>query len=48
VLPIDRTSRRIVPGLRAAGIPVEVHEFDGPHVVPPDIAENAARWLTSP
>jgi phospholipase/carboxylesterase len=48
VLPIDRTSRRIVPGLRAAGIPVEVHEFDGPHVVPPDIAEDAARWLASP
>jgi phospholipase/carboxylesterase len=48
VLPIERTSRRIVPGLRAAGIPVEVHEFDGPHVVPPDIAENAAGWLTSP
>jgi phospholipase/carboxylesterase len=48
VLPIDRTSRRIVPGLRAAGIPVDVHEFDGPHTVPPDIAEDAARWLTSP
>jgi phospholipase/carboxylesterase len=48
VLPIDRTSRRIVPRLRAAGIPTEVHEFDGPHTVPPDIAEDAARWLTSP
>ena len=48
VLPIDRTSRRIVPGLRAAGIPTEVHEFDGPHTVPPDVAEDAARWLTSP
>jgi phospholipase/carboxylesterase len=48
VLPIDRTSRRIVPRLREAGIPTEVHEFDGPHVVPPDIAEDATRWLTSP
>jgi phospholipase/carboxylesterase len=45
VLPIDRTTRRIVPRLRAAGILVEVHEFDGPHVVPPEIAEEAVRWL---
>jgi predicted esterase len=45
VLPIDRTTRRIVPQLRAAGIPVEVHEFDGAHVVPPEIAEEAVHWL---
>src|SRR4051794_38871790 len=48
VLPIDRTSRRIVPQLRAAGVPTEYHEFDGPHAVPPDIAEEAAQWLASP
>lgn len=48
VLPINRTTRRIVPRLQAADVPVEVHEFDGPHAVPPDIAEGAARWLTSP
>jgi phospholipase/carboxylesterase len=48
VLPIDRTTRRIVPRLQAANIPTEVHEFDGPHTVPPDIADGAARWLTSP
>jgi phospholipase/carboxylesterase len=48
VLPIDRTTRRIVPQLRAAGIPIEVHEFDGPHVVPPDVADDAVRWLTHP
>jgi phospholipase/carboxylesterase len=46
VLPIDRTTRRIVPRLRAAGIPVEVHEFDGPHIVPAEIAEEAARHLS--
>lgn len=45
VLPIDRTTRRIVPQLRAAGLPIEVHEFDGPHVVPPEIAEEAVRRL---
>ncbi len=47
VLPIDRTTRRIVPRLQAADIPTEVHEFDGSHAVPSDIAEDAARWLTS-
>jgi predicted esterase len=46
VLPIDRTTRRIVPRLRAAGVPVRVREFDGPHAVPPEVAEDAARWLT--
>ncbi|MCO1658572.1 alpha/beta hydrolase [Pseudonocardia humida] len=45
VLPIDRTTRRIVASLRSADIPVEVREFDGPHVVPAAIAEEAARHL---
>jgi phospholipase/carboxylesterase len=48
ILPIDQTTRRIVPQLRAADIPTELHEFDGPHVVPPDIAEDAVRWLARP
>ncbi len=47
VLPIDRTTRRIVPQLQAADIPTEVHEFDGPHVVPSEIAADAVRWLTA-
>jgi len=46
VLPIHRTTRRIVPRLEAAGIPTTVREFDGPHLLPPDVAENAVRWLT--
>jgi phospholipase/carboxylesterase len=45
VLPIDRTSRRIVPLLRAAGVPVDAHEFDGGHSVPPEVARDAVRWL---
>ncbi len=45
VLPIDRTTRRIVPALREAGVPVDVHEFDGGHTVPSEIARDAARWL---
>jgi predicted esterase len=48
VLPIDRTTRRIVAQLRAAEVPTEVHEFDGSHTVPPDIAQEAIAWLTRP
>jgi predicted esterase len=46
VLPIARTTRRIVPQLRSAGIPVRVHEFDGAHTVPPEIAEEAVQHLS--
>jgi phospholipase/carboxylesterase len=41
VLPIDPCSRRIVPALRQAGYDVEYHEFDGGHVVPPEMVERA-------
>jgi phospholipase/carboxylesterase len=46
VLPIDRTTRRIVAQLQRTHVPVEVHEFDGGHTVPGPIAEDAVRWLT--
>jgi phospholipase/carboxylesterase len=45
MLPIDRCSRVIVPRLRAAGYDVEYREFDGPHRLPPDIAEASVRWF---
>lgn len=45
VLPIDRTSRRLVPSLRRAGYDVDYREFDGGHEVPPVLAEQAADWL---
>lgn len=45
VLPIDRTSRRIVPALRDEGYDVTYREFAGPHAVPPDIARAAVDWL---
>ena len=35
ILPIDITSRRIVPMLQRAGYVVELHEFDGKHETPP-------------
>ncbi len=45
VLPIDRTSRVIVPALRADGHDVTYREFDGGHVVPPEVAREAADRL---
>ena len=45
VLPIDRTSRRIVPDLRDDGYDVTYREFTGPHTVPVEIAREAVDWL---
>lgn len=45
VLPIDHTSRRIVPDLRAAGYAVDYQEFDGGHTVPPEVARDAVSWF---
>ncbi len=41
VLPIDPTSRRLVPALRRAGYDVRYREFAGGHSVPPEIAREA-------
>lgn len=46
VLPIDRCSRRIVPEVQRAGYDVQYREFDGPHTVPPEIAQAAIAWFT--
>jgi phospholipase/carboxylesterase len=45
VLPIDRCSRRLVPALREAGYDVTYEEFDGGHVVPPELARTAVSWV---
>lgn len=47
VLPIDRCSRRLVPMLTDAGYDVTYHEFDGPHTVPPAIAQAAVGWFVA-
>ncbi len=44
-LPIDRTSRRIVPSLEDAGYDVTYHEFSGGHFVPQAIQRRAVEWL---
>lgn len=46
VLPIDACSRRLVPVLERAGYAVRYREFDGPHTVPPDVADEALDWFT--
>ncbi len=45
VLPVERTSRRIVPALRDDGHDVTYREFSGGHVVPPEVAAEAVDWL---
>jgi phospholipase/carboxylesterase len=46
VLPIDRTSGKIVPELRDDGHDVTYREFAGPHTVPSGIAREAVDWLS--
>lgn len=46
-LPIDRCSRRIAPQLERAGYEVRYREFEGGHVVPPEIGREATDWFTS-
>jgi predicted esterase len=45
VLPVERTSRRIVPRLASQGYAVLYREFDGGHAVPEEVQALAARWL---
>ncbi|NOT08265.1 MAG: phospholipase [Gemmatimonadales bacterium] len=45
ILPIDQTSRRLVPELKRDGYSVEFREFDGPHWVPREISEEAMTWI---
>jgi phospholipase/carboxylesterase len=45
VLPIDRTSRRLVPALKKDGYDVSYREFQGPHTVPVGIARETIDWL---
>lgn len=47
-LPIDLCSRRIVADLERMGYEVRYREFEGAHVVPPDIGREAVEWLNAP
>ena len=45
ILPYTNAVRRVVPQLKSAGCAVEFHEFEGGHMVPPDIAAKAANFI---
>lgn len=47
-LPIDLCSRRLVPDLERMGYEVLYREFEGGHVVPPEIGREAVEWLDAP
>ena len=47
ILPIDQCSRVIVPQLQRRGYEVTFKEFDGGHQVPPDIAAEVMRWIST-
>jgi phospholipase/carboxylesterase len=44
-LPIDQTSRRIVPELERSGFQVRYREFVGGHSIPAEIAREAVDWF---
>ena len=46
-LPIERCSRVIVPRLERAGYEVRYREFEGGHVVSPEIGREAAAWFAA-
>jgi phospholipase/carboxylesterase len=45
VLPIDQCSRQIVPALKRDGYRVTYREFEGKHILPPEVASEAMRWF---
>jgi phospholipase/carboxylesterase len=45
ILPIERCSRMLVPELTKAGYAVTFREFEGPHTVPKEVAEESLRWF---
>jgi len=45
ILPIDPCSRRIVRQLQAAGYSLRYEEFEGEHVIPPQVADAALAWF---
>jgi phospholipase/carboxylesterase len=45
ILPVAACSRRLVPRLRNSGCEVVYREFEGGHVMPPVIRQEALDWL---
>ena len=47
ILPIARCRRAIAAAMKKNGYDVTFREFDGGHEVPPDIVNEAMKWLTA-
>lgn len=47
VLPVEQTSRRIVPQLERSDYAVRYREFNGDHTVSPEIAREAVDWFVA-
>jgi phospholipase/carboxylesterase len=47
ILPLDQTSRLIVPGLKNRGYDVTFREFEGGHDMPPAIAKEGLTWVAN-
>lgn len=47
-MPIDQTSRRFLPRLRALGYDVRYREYDGRHTLPPEVLREAIEWMAGP
>jgi phospholipase/carboxylesterase len=45
VMPIDDTSRRFVPRLKALDYDVTYREFDGRHTLTPEVRREAMQWF---
>jgi predicted esterase len=46
-MPIDDTSRRFVPRLKALGYDVTYREYAGRHQLPPEILREVIRWFAT-
>jgi phospholipase/carboxylesterase len=46
-MPIDETSRKFVPRLKGLGYDVTYREYDGRHLLPPEILREVITWFAS-
>jgi phospholipase/carboxylesterase len=47
-MPIDATSRKFVPRLKALGYDVTYREYEGRHQLPPEILREVIEWFVKP
>jgi phospholipase/carboxylesterase len=47
-MPIDETSRKFVPKLKALGYDVTYREYAGRHQLPPEVLRHAIEWFVAP